>query len=66
MNPPMLCPVCPRCGQPPAALLPVQAMCGNGDCDVWMWDFTVTAAANLANEAPVRWTSTDLPTKDTP
>lgn len=42
-------PDCPRCGQPPTLVVsPVQAFCGNDDCDTFCWDMTKTRAENEA------------------
>lgn len=43
-------PDCPRCGRPPTLVVsPVQAFCGNEDCDAFCWDMTRTRAENEAD-----------------
>lgn len=57
------CPSCPVCGQPPRLLLhPEQAFCGNDDCRALMWNPSLTAEQNLAEETPVQLTRDTPPT----
>jgi hypothetical protein len=47
--PPLACPDCPMCGDPPFMILAgaVQAFCGNEACEAWTWNPSVTRAENL-------------------
>jgi len=44
----ILCPSCPVCGQPPHPVsMPLQAFCGNDDCNVLTWNPTKSAEQNM-------------------
>lgn len=54
-RPEFACPRCPICGMPPSFWLwPEQAICTTDECEVFMWDMTVSAAVNLNEAAPIQ------------
>lgn len=54
--PEILTPNCPLCGQPPLfAFGPTQALCGNDNCTLILWDPSVSLEGNLTDAGMVRF-----------
>ena len=51
-----LTPGCPFCGEPPLfAIGPTQALCGNDDCTLIMWDPSLSLDENLTDAGVVHF-----------